>query len=77
MKGALMKIEGKSALVSGGASGLGAATVRMLARNGARVVIADLNEQVGKALAQELGEPAAFVKMDVTNPADEIGRAHV
>lgn len=65
-----MKINGRSALVSGGASGLGAATVRMLVRNGARVVIADLNEQVGKALAQELGEPAAFIRMDVTNPAD-------
>lgn len=65
-----MKIDGRSALVSGGASGLGAATVRMLVHNGARVVIADLNEQVGKALAQELGESVAFVKMDVTNPVD-------
>ena len=65
-----MRIKDNSALVSGGASGLGAATVRMLVRNGARVVIADLNEQVGKALAQELGEPAAFIRMDVTNPAD-------
>jgi NAD(P)-dependent dehydrogenase (short-subunit alcohol dehydrogenase family) len=65
-----MKIEGKSALVSGGASGLGAATVRMLVAQGARVIIADLNEQVGKALAQELGEAASFVKMDVTKEAE-------
>lgn len=65
-----MKIDGKSALVSGGASGLGAATVKMLVRNGARVMIADLNQQVGEALAQELGGAAAFIKMDVTNPAD-------
>lgn len=65
-----MKIEGRSALVSGGASGLGAATARMLVRSGARVMIADLNEQVGNALAQELGGSAAFVKMDVTNPGD-------
>lgn len=65
-----MKIEGKSALVSGGASGLGAAAVRMLVRNGARVMIADLNQQVGEVLAQELGGSAAFIKMDVTNPAD-------
>ena len=62
-----MKIEGRSALVSGGASGLGAATVRMLVAAGARVMIADVNEQVGKALAQELDGNASFVKMDVTN----------
>lgn len=65
-----MKIEGKSALVSGGASGLGAATVRLLVRGGARVMIADLNEQTGKALAQELGQAVAFVKMDVTSEKD-------
>jgi NAD(P)-dependent dehydrogenase (short-subunit alcohol dehydrogenase family) len=65
-----MKIQGKSALVSGGASGLGAATVRLLVRCGARVMIADVNEQAGKALAQELGESAGFVKMDVTNEKD-------
>jgi NAD(P)-dependent dehydrogenase (short-subunit alcohol dehydrogenase family) len=69
-KGQKMKIEGKSALVSGGASGLGAATVRLLVRCGARVVIADVNEQAGKVLAQELGASAAFVKMDVTNEKD-------
>lgn len=65
-----MKIEGKSALVSGGASGLGAATARLLVKGGARVMIADLNEQVGKGLAQELGAAAAFIKMDVTNDQD-------
>jgi len=65
-----MRITGKSALVSGGASGLGAATARMLVRNGSRVMIADLNEQAGKALAQELGEAAGFVRMDVTNEKD-------
>ena len=62
-----MDIKGKSALVSGGASGLGAATVRMLVSAGARVTIADVNEQAGKALAQELGDAASFVKMDVTS----------
>ena len=49
-----MKIKGSSALVTGGASGLGAATVRMLAANGAKVVIADVNEKGGNELAQEL-----------------------
>jgi NAD(P)-dependent dehydrogenase (short-subunit alcohol dehydrogenase family) len=62
-----MNIPGKSALVSGGASGLGAATVRMLVAQGARVVIADVNDKAGQALAQELGSAAAFVKTDVTN----------
>ncbi len=62
-----MKIQGKSALVTGGASGLGAATVRMLAAHGAKVMIGDVNEDLGKHLAQELGASAAFVKADVTN----------
>jgi NAD(P)-dependent dehydrogenase (short-subunit alcohol dehydrogenase family) len=65
-----MDIKGKSALVSGGASGLGAATVRMLVSCGARVTIADINEQVGHALAQELGQAVGFVKMDVTSEKD-------
>jgi NAD(P)-dependent dehydrogenase (short-subunit alcohol dehydrogenase family) len=63
-----MKIEGKSALVTGGASGLGAATVRLLASRGAKVLIADINEKSGQELAQELGNAVAFVKADVTNP---------
>jgi NAD(P)-dependent dehydrogenase (short-subunit alcohol dehydrogenase family) len=62
-----MKIQGKSALVSGGASGLGAATVRMLVAKGAKVVIVDVNDKAGQALAQELGSAVAFVKTDVTN----------
>jgi len=62
-----MKIQGKSALVTGGASGLGAATVRMLAAHGAKVMIGDVNEGLGKHLAPELGASAGFVKADVTN----------
>lgn len=62
-----MNIQGKSALVTGGASGLGAATVRMLAGKGAKVTIADVNEDAGKALAQELGANVAFTKTNVTN----------
>ncbi|HEV2990065.1 MAG TPA: SDR family NAD(P)-dependent oxidoreductase, partial [Candidatus Angelobacter sp.] len=61
-----MKIQGKGALVSGGASGLGAATVRMLAGAGARVLIADINDQLGTKLAQELGSSVAFFKTDIT-----------
>ena len=61
-----MKIQGKGALVSGGASGLGAATARMLVEAGARVVIADVNDQLGQKLAQELGPSVIFVKTDIT-----------
>jgi NAD(P)-dependent dehydrogenase (short-subunit alcohol dehydrogenase family) len=78
-----MNIQGKTALVTGGASGLGAATVRMLAAAGAKVIIGDINEQAGKALAQELGEAVSFVKLDVTNDQDvqaaveKAGKLHV
>ena len=58
-----MDIEGKGAIVSGGASGLGAATVRRLHAAGANVVIADVNPQKGEPLAEELGIP--FVQTDV------------
>ena len=63
-----MKIEGSSALVAGGASGLGAAAVRHLHGAGARVVIADINAGQGEALAAELGDRSAFVACDVTEP---------
>src|SRR5262249_29277999 len=62
-----MKIQGKSAMVTGGASGLGAATVRMLAAQGAKVVIADVNEKTGQELAKLLGGAAGVVKTDVTS----------
>src|SRR5260221_13679835 len=64
-----MKIKGSSALVTGGASGLGAATVRMLGSQGAKVVIADVNEKGGNELAQERGANVMFVKTDVTDAA--------
>ena len=60
-----MRLDGIGALVAGGASGLGEATARALAARGARVTIADLNEERGEALAAELG--ATFVKADVTD----------
>jgi 3-hydroxyacyl-CoA dehydrogenase / 3-hydroxy-2-methylbutyryl-CoA dehydrogenase len=63
-----MQIGGCGALVGGGASGLGAATARRLHADGAHVVIADLNEERGHALASELGERASFLPADVTNP---------
>src|SRR5579875_2346418 len=69
-----MRIDGSSALVSGGASGLGAATVRRLHAGGADVVIADLNAEAGQALAAELGDRARFVATDVTDE-DQVRQA--
>jgi len=64
-----MDLRGSAFLVTGGASGLGAATARMVAGAGGRVVIADLKEGEGHALAQELGAHARFVRCDVTDEA--------
>jgi 3-hydroxyacyl-CoA dehydrogenase / 3-hydroxy-2-methylbutyryl-CoA dehydrogenase len=61
-----MKLDGASALVAGGASGLGEATTRKLYEAGASVVIADLNAEKGEALADELGERASFMEANVT-----------
>jgi 3-hydroxyacyl-CoA dehydrogenase/3-hydroxy-2-methylbutyryl-CoA dehydrogenase len=69
-----MQIDGAGAMVAGGASGLGAATVRALHEAGASVVIADLNAELGEALAAELGERASFAETDVTD-ADAVGAA--
>jgi 3-hydroxyacyl-CoA dehydrogenase / 3-hydroxy-2-methylbutyryl-CoA dehydrogenase len=66
-----VKVEGASALVAGGASGLGAATVRGLHAGGATVVIADMNAEKGEALAGELGERARFVEANVME-ADQV-----
>ena len=63
-----MRIEGCGALIAGGASGLGAATVRRLHEAGAEVVICDLNAERGEALAAELGERARFAPANVTDP---------
>ena len=67
-----MAIKGVSAIVTGRASGIGAASVRLLAKGGAKVVIADLDRQqeVGEALAKEVG--GAFCAVDVTNTDDII-----
>jgi 3-hydroxyacyl-CoA dehydrogenase/3-hydroxy-2-methylbutyryl-CoA dehydrogenase len=69
-----MRIEGAAALVAGGASGLGAATSRLLVERGARVVIADLNVEKGEALAAELGDGTVFMPADVTDE-DAVGEA--
>src|SRR5690349_16029698 len=63
-----MNIEGSGAIVVGGASGLGEATARALAERGASVVIADVNDEKGQALAEEIG--ADFAHADVTNSGE-------
>ena len=65
-----MDINGVSAIVTGGASGIGAATARLLASKGAKVVVADLQEDKGNELADEIG--GAFCKVDVTKTDDII-----
>lgn len=62
-----MQIKGNTFFVSGGASGLGEATVRMIIENGGNAVIADLNTDTGTALESALGSSALFVKTDITN----------
>ncbi|MDQ3103080.1 MAG: SDR family NAD(P)-dependent oxidoreductase [Actinomycetota bacterium] len=62
-----MDLDSAGALISGGASGLGAATARRLHAAGARVVIADLNAEKGRELAAELGERATFTATNVTD----------
>ena len=66
----MMKLDGTSAIVTGGASGLGEATARLLASKGAHVVVADLNEEQGKALAAEIG--GSFSKCNVASEEDGI-----
>ena len=65
-----MKISGKVFIVTGGASGLGEGTARMLAENGARVVVADMQDAKGAAVARDIG--GLFVRCDVTQEADGV-----
>src|SRR5438034_3430986 len=69
-----MQVEGSSAIVFGGASALGEASARRLHEHDACVTVADLNEEKGAALVEELGDRARFAKADVTR-ADEVEAA--
>ena len=66
----LMDLNGTSAIVTGGASGLGESTVRLLAERGARCVVVDMNEEKGQAVASDVG--GIFAKADVANPEQVI-----
>lgn len=62
-------LQGKSAVVTGGASGIGGAITRIFAARGARIVVVDLQEEAGTALARELGDSVVFLKGDVSDRA--------
>ncbi|WP_446893059.1 3-hydroxyacyl-CoA dehydrogenase [Acinetobacter sp. NS4_7] len=62
-----MKIQGKVCVVTGGASGLGAATAQYLVAQGAKVILVDMNQELGQQLQQQLGENAEFIAVDVTD----------
>ena len=62
-----MKIENSVLFVTGGGSGLGAATVRLLVESGGNVLIADIDDEAGEELADEIGEKARFAHTDVTD----------
>src|SRR5258706_10433835 len=64
------RVEGKVAIVTGAARGTGEATARLLAREGARVVVADILEERARLVAKELGAGAVFERLDVTSEAD-------
>src|SRR5260370_5074446 len=68
-----MRLAGKVAIISGAASGMGAATARMFAREGAKVVIADLLEHEGRQVANAIGASARFEPLDVTKEEDWAG----
>lgn len=65
-----MEISNRTALVTGGASGLGAATVKRIVSAGGNVIILDVQEEAGRTLASELGKSTSFFKCDVTSEED-------
>ena len=64
------RVEGKIALITGGASGVGRATVELMVKEGAQVVFTDLNVEAGEALAASLGDKAVFMRQDAASAAD-------
>jgi NAD(P)-dependent dehydrogenase (short-subunit alcohol dehydrogenase family) len=66
----LGRLEGKVAIITGGSSGIGEASVRLFTNEGAQVVIADIQDEKGMRLAEELGETVSYIHTDVSNEED-------
>lgn len=66
----MFDLKNKVAIVTGGASGIGAATVRLFHRLGARITIGDIQDEAGHALARELGDAVRYSRLNVSDPAD-------
>jgi 3alpha(or 20beta)-hydroxysteroid dehydrogenase len=64
------RVSGKVAIISGAAQGMGEAHARLFVAEGAKVILTDLNDKAGQALADSLGENAMFIRQDVTQKAD-------
>lgn len=73
----MFRLDTKVALITGGASGIGAATARAFVEQGAKIVIGDLNEAAAQALAQELGDNAIAYRLDVTDSASAQGAVNL
>jgi NAD(P)-dependent dehydrogenase (short-subunit alcohol dehydrogenase family) len=65
-----MRVQGKSAIITGAGSGIGEASARLFAAEGARVAVIDWDAAAGEKVAAEIGESAFFLRADVSNPAD-------
>uniref|UniRef100_A0A2N9ICY1 Tropinone reductase-like 1 n=1 Tax=Fagus sylvatica TaxID=28930 RepID=A0A2N9ICY1_FAGSY len=68
------RLDGKVAIITGGAGGIGSSTVHLFHEHGAKVVIADIQDNLGQAIADKLGENVSYIHCDVTNE-DEISQA--
>lgn len=66
----MKRFEGKVALITGAAGGMGESHARLLAKQGAKVIVADINDEKGEAVARSIGDSAMFVHLDVTKEAD-------
>lgn len=66
----MSRLSGKTAIITGAAQGMGAVTARLFVEQGANVIIADILEERGADLAEELGDKAQFIKLDVTDESD-------